>query len=148
YGLGHGGVESMVLISGLALTQLLTILSLASGGITSLPPEQRDIATRQLGAIAAQPAWIPLLSLWERVCTLAVHVGLSVLVAQVFIRAALRYLWLAILAHTAVDLLGVGLPQALGPNDSLALPVSFALLTLFGLAGLALARAFKTAPSG
>jgi uncharacterized membrane protein YhfC len=79
---------------------------------------------------------LPLLSAWERLWVLPVQIALSVLVLQVFRRGALRWLWLAMLAHTLVNLLAVGALQLLGP-ERLAVQVGVALLVAgFGLAAL------------
>ena len=52
------------------------------------------------------------------------HVGLSVIVLQVFRHGSLRWLWLAIAAHAAVDFVAAGLPALLplGPLTRLLLP--------------------------
>ena len=135
YGVGHGGLESIG-IGGLALASLLGLLALTDGGLDALPVEQRAVAAEQLARIAAAPAWLPLLSAWERLWVLPVQIALSVLVLQVFRRAALRWLWLAMLAHTLVNLLAVGALQLLGP-ERVTVQVGVALLVAgFGLAAL------------
>ncbi|HWM06147.1 MAG TPA: YhfC family glutamic-type intramembrane protease [Actinophytocola sp.] len=135
YGIGHGGLESIG-IGGLALASLLGLLALSDAGLDALPVEQRAMAAEQLARISAAPAWLPLLSAWERLWVLPIQVALSVLVLQVFRRGALRWLWLAMLAHTLVNLLAVGALQLLGPQR-LAVQVGVALLVAgFGLAAL------------
>jgi uncharacterized membrane protein YhfC len=135
YGIGHGGLESIG-IGGLALASLLGLLVLTDGGLDALPVEQRAVAAEQLARITAAPAWLPLLSAWERLWVLPVQIALSVLVLQVFRRGALRWLWLAMLAHTLVNLLAVGALQLLGP-ERLVVQVGVALLVAgFGLAAL------------
>jgi uncharacterized membrane protein YhfC len=135
YGIGHGGLESIG-IGALTLASLLGLLALSEGGLDALPVEQRAMAAEQLTRIAAAPTWLPLLSAWERLWVLPVQIALSVLVLQVFRRGALRWLWLAMLAHTLVNLLAVGALQLLGPQR-LAVQVGVALLIAgFGLAAL------------
>ncbi len=83
YGLGHGGLESILLVGGLALVNLISIIALSSIGLSSIPLAQRAQAAQQLAAIAAQPVWFPLLAAWERLWTVPVQIALSVLVLQV-----------------------------------------------------------------
>src|SRR5215468_794993 len=80
YGLGHGGLESIVLVGGLAVLSLVNILVLSSTGLSSIPAAQRTQVAQQLAAIGAQPAWFPLLAAWERLWTMPIQVALSVLV--------------------------------------------------------------------
>jgi uncharacterized membrane protein YhfC len=133
-GLGHGGLESMLLVGGLTLLTAVNILALtAGGGLDQLPPEQRDLARTQLAAMAAQPTWLPLLGLWERLATLPVHVALSVMVIQVFRRGRLAWLWLAIAAHGGVNLLAVSVTQVLGREPATLVATEVALtLIAFG----------------
>jgi uncharacterized membrane protein YhfC len=105
YGLGHGGLESMLLVAGLAIAQLVTLLTLTPARLEALPPEQRALAQQQLAALAGLPAWAPLLGAWERLWTIPIQVALSVVVLQVFLRGSYRWLWLAILAHALTDFL-------------------------------------------
>jgi uncharacterized membrane protein YhfC len=72
YGLGHGGLELIVLVGGLTLIGLINIWSVASGGLAQLPVDQRALAAQQLQVLNSQPGWAALLSAWERLWT--VHV--------------------------------------------------------------------------
>jgi uncharacterized membrane protein YhfC len=148
YGLGHGGIESMLLIAGLLAITLIQVLALARADLSTLPltAEQRALAAQQLAAIAAQPSWVPLLGAWERFWTIPVHVALSLLVLQVFRRGSLRWLWLAILAHTLVDLLGAGVTPILGLTGMAALLVPEAIVTVSGLLSLWVIWALRDRP--
>lgn len=110
YGLGHGGLESAVLIAGLGGIQLVNVWLLVSTRLSIIPAAQRTTALAQLAATAAQPGWLPLIGGWERVCAITAHVALSLLVLQVFRRRSLCWLWLAIGLHTLLDALTI-LPQ-------------------------------------
>jgi uncharacterized membrane protein YhfC len=138
YGLGHGGIESMLLIAGLVTITLIQVLALARTDLSTLPltDEQRALAAQQLAAIAAQPSWAPLLGAWERMWTIPLHVALSLVVLQVFRRGSIRWLWLAILAHTLADLLGAGTAPILGLTGMTAVLVPEAIVTLIGLLSL------------
>jgi len=73
---------------------------------------------------------------WERLWTTPLHVALALMVLQVFRRGSMRWLWLAILAHTLVDLLAVGVTPILQLSGMPALLVPEAIVTLVGLLSL------------
>jgi uncharacterized membrane protein YhfC len=127
YGLGHGGLESMLLVGGTGLLSLISLVSIQVGGLDQVPAAQRAATMQQIQTLASQPVWFPLLGAWERLWTLPIQVACSVLVLQVFRRGSLIWLWLAIAAHTLVDLTTVGLGQALGASVSTSLIVEAAI---------------------
>jgi uncharacterized membrane protein YhfC len=135
FGLGHGGFESMVLTSGLMLLTVFNVQALLGGGLEQLPPEQRAPAADQLALIAAHPWLFPALAAFERLWTVPIQVAFSVLVLQVFVRGSLSWLWLAIAAHTVVDLVAVGLPQLLGQSITTML-LTEAVVAGWGIIGL------------
>jgi uncharacterized membrane protein YhfC len=51
YGLGHGGLESILLVGGLAILSLINIIILSSIGLNSIPVAQRAQVAQQLAAI-------------------------------------------------------------------------------------------------
>jgi len=111
YGLGHGGLESAVLIAGLSGIQLINVWLLSSTNLGIVPAAQQAVAARQLASLAAQPGWLPLLGGWERICAIVAHVLFSLIVLQVFRRGSLGWLWLAIGLHTLLDAVSALLPQ-------------------------------------
>jgi uncharacterized membrane protein YhfC len=146
FGVGHGGLESLLLAGALPLLTLVNVRALTTGGLTGLPPEQQAVAARQLAALAAQPAWLPLLSAWERLWTLPIHVALSVLVLQVFLRGRTAWLWLAIAAHAAVNLLAVGAGRLPGAGTTSGLLVGEAVVAVCGLVALWVIGRLRPAP--
>jgi len=135
YGLGHGGLESMVVISGRALVSLVNILVLSTGKLAALPTAQHAQALQLLATVNAQPVWYPLLALWERLWTVPMHIALSVIVLQVFRRGQMRWLWLAMLAHFLIDFTAVAIPQVLGARYDATLIVE-GVVGIFGLLAL------------
>jgi len=138
YGLGHGGIESMLLVAGLTALSLIQLLALARTDLNTLPisEQQRALIAQQLAAASAQPAWVGLVGAWERIWSIIFHVALSVIVLQVFRRGSLRWLWLAIVLHAGVDFVAAGLPalMPLGPQTRLFLPE--AIIAIVGLISL------------
>jgi hypothetical protein len=90
---------------------------------------------------------VPLLGAWERLWTIPLHVALSVLVLQVFLRGSLRWLGLAILAHTLVDLLAAGATPILQLRGMPALLVPEAIVTVIGLLSLWVVWALRDRPT-
>jgi len=138
YGLGHGGIESMLLVAGLTALSLIQLLALARTDLNTLPisDQQRAQIAQQLAAASTQPAWVGLLGAWERIWSIVFHVALSVIVLQVFLRGSLRWLWLAIVLHAVVDFVAAGLPALipLDPQTRLLLPE--AIIAIVGLISL------------
>jgi len=135
YGLGHGGLESAVLVGGLGIVQLINVWLLTSTQLGIVPAAQRTTAIQQLSVIAAQPGWLPLLGGWERLCGITAHVAFSLIVLQVFRRGSLRWLWLAIGLHTLLDCVTI-VPQVvhLGSSGNALLVEGLATLFAIGAA--------------
>ena len=126
YGIGHGGLESVVLVgllsSGISLLNILIIQSL---DITKLPAAQQTTLHDQFAALAAQPGWFPLLGGYERLCAIAFHIAMSIVVLQAFRRGRIRWLWYAVGLHFLFDFgavaLATGLPQLTRGLDSITI---------------------------
>ncbi len=136
YGLGHGGLESILLVGLLGLLTLVNLFILSSTALDMVPAAQRAQVQQQLAAIAAQPAWQPLLGAWERLWAIPLHVALSVIVLQVFRRGSFTWLWLAIAAHTVVDFTSVALLQFLGPANLSSQLIVEGVVAVFGLVAI------------
>lgn len=135
YGLGHEGLESMVVVGGGHILTLITVISLSAININNLPVAQRQIIIQQVAAINAQPIWFPLLAAWERFWSFPLQVALSVMVLQVFRRQQMRWLFLAILFHALIDFLSLALPQAFGQSTTSELLVE-GIICVLGLIGV------------
>jgi uncharacterized membrane protein YhfC len=142
YGIGHGGLESIVLVgllsSALSLVNILVIQSL---DITKLPAAQQTTLHDQFATLAAQPAWLPLLGGYERLCAIAFHIAMSIVVLQAFRRGQIRWLWCAVGLHFLFDFgavaLATGLPKLAPGLDATAVAlIAEGWVTLF--AGLSL----------
>lgn len=145
YGVGHGGLESILLVGLSLLGTILIGLALTAVPLTILPAAQRAPLIQQYAALAAVPGWYPLLGLWERLWTLPVHIGLSVVVLQVFQRGRLRWLWWAVVAHAVVDFSVVAVQLPLSGHPLLVALVPEALVAVFGAIALWVVRALRPA---
>lgn len=136
YGLGHGGLESMVLIAGLGVLSLVGLLAMTSTDLSQLQPEQREAVQAQLAAVAAQPAWFPLLGAWERLSAMTIHVGLSLIVLQAFRRASWVWLLVAILVHGTVNVVGLTVLRLVGGMTPAGLVLVEVVIMLMAVAVL------------
>lgn len=106
-GLGHGGLEAMVL-SALTIASVASLTFLIESGTmpVDLSPEQSAALDRQLGIMNSSPI-ASLLPAVERVIALAIQVSLSVMVLQAFVRRNWLYVVAAILIHALFDFVAV-----------------------------------------
>lgn len=100
FGLGHGGLEAILLV-GVSLGGLLVAWVMASRGMIA-PGPALDAIGRQTATLGF---WNVQLAVLERASAMALHVGLALIVLQVWLRGSLRWLILAIGIHFAVNAL-------------------------------------------
>jgi uncharacterized membrane protein YhfC len=141
YGVGHGGLESILLVGGLAIIGLVNTVIVSNMDVGQLPLAAEQLAhLREAQAqIAAMPWWLPLLGGVERVFAMSIQVSLSVLVLQCFLRSILKWLWIAIGYHILVDLvaplldylMGTGVEMGPGVLGVEAVVGLFAILSFF-----------------
>lgn len=107
YGLGHGGMEAL-LLGGLALYVLLQAIAYRNADLATLvPPEQLGIARAQLDVYWSAPWHAALLGALERVFAVGIQISLAVIVLQVFTRKNHIWLLVAVAWHTFVDAVAV-----------------------------------------
>ena len=141
YGVGHGGLESILLVGGLAIVGLVNVIVLSSMDTSQLPVTGERLAQVQAAQaqIAAMPWWLPIVGGIERVFAMSVQVSLSVVVLQCFLRESLKWLWAAMGYHALVDLAAVILNHFIGTGKGMgpgvlwveAVVGVFALFSLF-----------------
>ena len=88
YGTGHGGIESILLVG----------ISVLATAITAYFYPQ-SLTSTQLDAIAATPAWVAFVGVWERLAAIAFHLGMSVLILQSFRQKQPYLVIVAIASH-------------------------------------------------
>ena len=84
YGIGHGGVEA-ILIGGLSgISNLVSMLMINSGAmqntLAALPAESANQTVSQLSALWTTPAPLFFVSGIERISAIILHIGLSLLI--------------------------------------------------------------------
>ena len=125
-GMGHGGIESILIVGIAYITNLYYISLIQSGEFDSLLPllSQVEGAAEQMEtmrqALITTPWWMFLLAGLERLLTMVCHAGLSLLVCySLHWGKALKGSLLCLAAHTVIDsaasvtlFVGQGLSQA------------------------------------
>lgn len=107
FGLGHGGMEA-IMLGALSFYVLLQTIAYRNADLTTLvPPEQIALAQAQLDAYWSAPWFAALLGALERVFALVIQTSLAVIVLQTFIRRSHIWLVLAIIWHMVVDAIAV-----------------------------------------
>ncbi|MDT8306996.1 MAG: YhfC family glutamic-type intramembrane protease [Anaerolineae bacterium] len=106
-GAGHGGIESILLGFALALN-VAVLAGIRAGRFGALlPAEQWSVAQAQAEAMFSGPVVLGLLPAAERAFALAVHLSLSLLVLQVFVRRQRRWWWYAVGWHALLNAVAV-----------------------------------------
>ena len=147
YGLGHGGVE-MMLLFGLTMISTFAMAVMINAGQTETllaqaPAEAKDQLVAQLDQIKDASAGSFLLGLWERFSALILQVSLSILVWAAA-RKGGKWLWLfpaAILLHALVDGIAVILAKHTG-TVTVELIILAMAIAVAGLAWLVARKAF------
>lgn len=109
-GMGHGGIESILIVGIAYITNLYYISLIQSGEFDALLPllVQVEGAAEQMEAmrqaLITTPWWMFLLAGLERLLTMVCHAGLSLLVCYSLHRGkALKGSLLCLAAHTVID---------------------------------------------
>ena len=102
-GAGHGGIEA-ILLGSLGLINFVVLLGLSQGYFASLiPAEQMSLVETQIAQTFGLPWHMAVLGAVERAFAICLHLALSVMVLQVFLRRNVWWLIAAILWHGVVD---------------------------------------------
>jgi len=109
-GVGHGGIESIV-VGGIVLLTFVNMAVLRNQDLTALglAGDQLALAQQQMAAYWGQPWHIPLAGAVERLTSIVMHLSLAVLVLQAFTRRNVLYYAGAVVWHAATDALAVTL---------------------------------------
>ena len=112
FGLGHAFCEVIILIGVSHINSIVLSLAINSGnGLSMLPSETLEITIAQLAALD------PLNFIWgilERFSAVLFHIFATVLVFKGVTKKKIHYYFLAILAHTLFNFLGVLLARFAG----------------------------------
>ncbi|RME10831.1 MAG: YhfC family intramembrane metalloprotease [Ardenticatenia bacterium] len=130
FGLGHGGIEAIVLV-GLNVMGTLVLLLMGDAilaQLSALAPQDADAVRQQIEAVRTLPAWTPLLGLWERVLAMTLHVALTLLVVHAVRQQRRALVWLAVGWHGLFNLLALVVLRL--TESALAVEVALTIATL------------------
>lgn len=109
-GIGHGGIESILFVGLTVLANFVLMLLIRNGSVT-IPEVTPDMVTQYFGN-----AWYaPLSGAIERLSTICLHLGMSLMVWKAVRYHSWKWILGAILIHTFYDMTAVAL-SALGVN--------------------------------
>jgi uncharacterized membrane protein YhfC len=100
YGAGHGGIESIVLVG----INVLVLGVLVIFSPQSIPPSQ-------LEQILANPVYLPLLGVYERVMVIMIQVAFSILVLEFIRKKEIKYFLAALFSHILLNFFAVVLSR-------------------------------------
>ena len=113
-GVGHGGVEALIL-GVLALTTVIYMIATRNADLaTMVPPEQLALARQQVAAFWSTPVYMAFMGFFERVFAICLHLSLSVMVLYSVVYRKPIWFWIALLWHAFVDALVVYLMPIAG----------------------------------
>jgi uncharacterized membrane protein YhfC len=138
-GLGHGGIEA-ILLGILAITTLAQMIAMQDTTAISalgLPADQLVIVKTQVAAYWAQSTVTPLFGFFERISAISLHIGLSVLVMYSIVSGQRKWFWFALLWHAFVDALAVYLYPKITAGTNVVLGI-LGLETLVAILGVGL----------
>ena len=102
-GAGHGGIEA-ILVGVLGGWSVIQLAALRNGvWLDRVPAEYLPLVQEQITATFSAPWYLIFLGALERLLAIVLHLALSLMVMQVFVRGKGRWLWLAILWHALVN---------------------------------------------
>jgi len=130
YGVGHGGIES-ILLGGLVLVAFIQVITLQGTDLnTVVDADQVEIARAQIDAYIAAPWHLAILGAVERFATILFHLSATILVLQAYLRKNILWLLLAVSWHMVVDAVAVFASQTWNPYITEALILVLGFLSL------------------
>src|SRR5690606_36393637 len=112
-GLGHGGVEALILglLAAVTFATMLGYRSIDLSTVPSIPADQLELARQQVDAYWSTPWYIALMGFVERIFAICLHLSLSVMVLYSIVAGKPLWFWLALLWHALVDAVAVYVVQ-------------------------------------
>ncbi|MFD1708685.1 YhfC family intramembrane metalloprotease [Siminovitchia sediminis] len=104
FGLGHGGIEAIMIVGINSVITLVLAVMINQGAYHSLFTGETAAAMAPLyEQLTALPAYMHLFAGFERLGALTIHIGLSILVLYGIKTGKKRFLFYAILIHAVLD---------------------------------------------
>ena len=107
YGVGHGGIEAILIVGLASVSNLVTSIMINAGtleaSLGALDQATKEATLTQLSALWTTPSYQFFLSGIERIVAVTLHIALSVLVFQAVKLGKKFYWFLAFAIHVGVD---------------------------------------------
>ncbi len=120
YGIGHGGIEAILIAAPSAINYLVYALMINTGSfdaiIKSSPKATADLLISAKTALLAESSWIFALSGVERICAISIQIALSILICYAVYKKKYILVGLAVLLHAIVDFPAVLAQKGLIPS--------------------------------
>ncbi len=111
YGVGHGGIEAILIVGLASVSNLVTSIMINAGtleaSLGALDQATKEATLTQLSALWTTPSYQFFLSGIERIVAVTLHIALSVLVFQAVKLGKKFYWFLAFAIHAGVDFVTV-----------------------------------------
>ncbi len=101
-GIGHAGVESVILVGVSVAATFFTMLSIRSSGVA-----MQGISLEMMQQYFALDWYLPLAGAVERLSAIGIHIGMSVVVWKSIRHRSWKWFLAAVLLHTAYDAIAV-----------------------------------------
>jgi uncharacterized membrane protein YhfC len=105
-GLGHGGIESALLVGIGTIANGILVFLYANGYMTVEPDKAAALQPllEKMQHTAWYAEWVVML---ERVAAMTLHVAMSMLVYAAYVRKTFRFYWVALALHMLLDSIGL-----------------------------------------
>ncbi len=118
FGIGHGGIECIVLIGLAYISNLMVVGVLDSGNgniiLEGIDESLKAATYEQISVLWTTPAWMFLVTVIERLFAIAMHICLSYMVYRALKTNRLEFLGIAIFIHAAMDGVSVAINGLVG----------------------------------
>ena len=143
FGAGHGGIEVIAVFTAAMVINLVYAISLSLGKeavmLASMEGERLALTQAIFTTLSVTPPPLYLVGLIERVIAVVLHLSFSVLVWTAVKEGKIKYFWLALFLHAAVDMVAV-----LMSRTGVSIMIIEVVVALFALLAALLAhRAYR-----
>lgn len=111
YGIGHGGIEAMIIIGLAEISNIATSIAINSGAIETVigavPEAQRGALYEQISGLWTMPAYTFYFAGVERIIAITLHICLSYMVYRFVKYNEKKYFVIALAAHFLIDFITV-----------------------------------------
>lgn len=113
YGVGHGGIEAILILGMTSISNLVTSAMINSGALVSALEAMDGATAKQLSALWTSPAYLFYLGGVERILAIILQIVMSVMVYQA-LKTGKKFFWfIAFMMHFVVDAVTVVIAEFL-----------------------------------